>query len=264
MLRHAPRPDAARKKGVFTVKKILFGFLGLCLLLGLCGCTGTRYRVDYCGQKYAYTGAKDSYRPGEQVVLYYEFIATDTDYSFLLDGQGLRFSYDDSKGFRIEFTMPEHDVRLECRSVNSMEYIPPEDEDPVPDDEALRIEYIRRVEEPADTSLSCILVYAFEEDLAFLRVEDPGTVPLNYLVPAEIIAECQALAREAGMDAWQQTGGGSPSGAAGSGTFQSVCFLGDGLECSADSSRMPEGGREALDRLEELLRSYADEDSLIE
>lgn len=246
------------------MKKKLICFLGLSLLLGLCGCTGARCRVDYCGQKGAYTGAKDFYRPGEQVVLYYEFIATDTDYSFLLDGRGLSFSYEADRGFRIEFTMPDHDVRLECRTVNSMEYIPPSDEDPVPDDSALRIEYIRRIEEPADTRSSCLRVYEFDTDLAFLRVEDPGTVPLNYIVPPDIIDACRALARETGMDAWQEAGSDIPHDAAGSDVYQSVRFLGGGPEFFADSSRMPDGGREALDSLEELLRSYADEDSLIE
>ena len=108
------------------MKKLLFCTLVLCLLPGFCGCAGQRYKVDYCGQKSAYTGAKNSYRAGQTVVLYYEMIATDTDYSFYLDGEALRMTYEDRKGYKIEFTMPEHDVKLECRSRNSMVYIPPD------------------------------------------------------------------------------------------------------------------------------------------
>ena len=108
------------------MKKLLFCILVFYLLPGICGCAGQRYRVDYCGQKSAYTGARNSYRAGQTVVLYYEMIATDTDYAFYLDGEALRFSYDDRRGFIIEFVMPEHDVTLECRSRNSMEYIPPD------------------------------------------------------------------------------------------------------------------------------------------
>lgn len=78
------------------------------------------YTVDYCGAKYCYSNAKDSYKAGTNVKLYFELIATDTDYSFTLDGEPVKWSYDENKGFVIEFTMPEHDVKLECHSKNSM------------------------------------------------------------------------------------------------------------------------------------------------
>lgn len=81
---------------------------------------GKKYKVDYCGQKYAYSNAKDSYKAGTEVKLYFELIATDTDYSFYLDDERLDFSYDDKKGFIITFVMPEHDVKLECDSYNTM------------------------------------------------------------------------------------------------------------------------------------------------
>ncbi|MBO6055266.1 MAG: hypothetical protein J6P31_07065 [Oscillospiraceae bacterium] len=98
---------------------------------GLAGCTGqTKYKVDYSGRKSSYQGAKNAYPAGAKVVLYYDTIATDTDYSFLLDGEGVDFTYEDGKGFRIEFTMPAHDVKLECSSRNSMEYVPIPSETP--------------------------------------------------------------------------------------------------------------------------------------
>ena len=95
--------------------------LGCLLLAGLTGCGGgNRYQVDYGGQKDCYTNAKDSYRAGTTVTLYFDLVATDTDYSFLLDGESIKYTYDDKKGFVIQFTMPDHDVKLECNSVNSM------------------------------------------------------------------------------------------------------------------------------------------------
>ena len=93
-------------------------------MFGFTGCFGTRYKVDYNGQKDCYQGAKESYRAGQKVVLYYDLIATDTDYSFYLDGEPLNYGYDHEKGFEITFVMPEHDVKLECRSKNSMVYEP--------------------------------------------------------------------------------------------------------------------------------------------
>lgn len=100
------------------------------LVMYLTGCAAKRkapeYRVDYCGAKDFYDGAKDAYPAGQEVTLYYIFIATDTNYYFYLDGEPLRYSYDAGKGIEIRFTMPEHDVKLECKERNSMEYIPEE------------------------------------------------------------------------------------------------------------------------------------------
>ncbi len=79
-----------------------------------------KYKVDYSGQKYAYKNAKDEYKAGEKVTLYYWMIATDTDYSFRLDGAELERNYDTKKGFILSFIMPEHDVILHCYERNSM------------------------------------------------------------------------------------------------------------------------------------------------
>ena len=89
----------------------------------LSGCGGEEYYVDYGGGKEHYRGAKDSYRAGETVTLTYDVIATDTDYSFYLDGEPLDFSYEEGKGFVLSFLMPEHDVKLEVRTVNTMEMV---------------------------------------------------------------------------------------------------------------------------------------------
>lgn len=107
-----------------TPKKILFISLTL-LLVGsfsffFSGCKTKKYNVDYCGSKYCYSNAKDSYRAGSKVILYFDMIATDTDYTFTLDGKPIQWSYDDKKGFVIEFIMPEHDVKLECHLKNTM------------------------------------------------------------------------------------------------------------------------------------------------
>ena len=106
------------------MKKLLLCILILCLLPGICGCAGQRYKIDYSGQKSSYTGARNSYRAGQTVVLYYKMIATDTDYSFYLDDESIPFTWVEGKGFKIEFTMPEHDVTLLCGHRNSMIALP--------------------------------------------------------------------------------------------------------------------------------------------
>lgn len=111
---------AARKKHMGVGLFVLVLLSGL-LLVGLTGCSGgERYQVDYCGSKGCYSNAKDSYRAGTEVTLYFDLVATDTDYSFLLDGESVNYTYDDQKGFVIQFTMPDHDVKLEYDSRNSM------------------------------------------------------------------------------------------------------------------------------------------------
>ena len=106
------------------MKKLISVTLLLSVLI-LTGCTsssGEKYHVDYCGQKDLYTGAKDYYKAGQQVTVYYDYraIGTDTDYYFYLDGERINYTYEDRKGFEITFTMPDHDVTLKKDSVNSM------------------------------------------------------------------------------------------------------------------------------------------------
>ena len=81
---------------------------------------GRKYKVDYCGKKLAYQNAKDKYRAGKKVTLYCCMIATDTDYSFWLEGAPLSWDYDAQKGFVLRFTMPAHDVTIHCSSRNTM------------------------------------------------------------------------------------------------------------------------------------------------
>ena len=83
------------------------------------GCSETVYKVDYCGQKERYANAEDTYKPGTEVELYYKYIATDTSYSFYLDGERIDYDYDDYFGYIVTFTMPDHDVELECRTYSN-------------------------------------------------------------------------------------------------------------------------------------------------
>ena len=75
---------------------------------------------------YGFESKKTSYAEGDKVKVYYNIIATDTDYSFYTDSEDveLKRDYDDKKGYVISFIMPAHDVSLHVDSVNSMEYHP--------------------------------------------------------------------------------------------------------------------------------------------
>lgn len=119
-------------------RKLLKLFCMSLSLLMLCGCGGPDvpentgndmvdeeeeelYEVDYCGQKDLFKKAEDEYEAGEKVKLYYDVIATDTDYTFYLDDEILDVDYSEEKGYIIRFTMPDHDVTLRVEMSNTME-----------------------------------------------------------------------------------------------------------------------------------------------
>lgn len=79
-----------------------------------------KYNVDYCGRKDEFKRARDAYRAGRTVVVFYAAIGTDTDYSFYLDKERLNVTYSGNRGYKIKFKMPAHDIKLVCRSTNSM------------------------------------------------------------------------------------------------------------------------------------------------
>lgn len=79
-----------------------------------------KYKVDYNGQKDFFKGAKELYKSGEEVRVCYNMIATDTDYSFFVDGEPFSPDFNGEEGYIIQFTMPEHDVSIEIKSKNSM------------------------------------------------------------------------------------------------------------------------------------------------
>ncbi|MBR6664595.1 MAG: hypothetical protein IKL22_02630 [Lachnospiraceae bacterium] len=79
-----------------------------------------KYSVDYCGVKECYIRARDSYRPGKKVKIFYKCIASDTQYTFYLDGIKLNCYFHNKKGLIIRFVMPEHNVKLECITKNLM------------------------------------------------------------------------------------------------------------------------------------------------
>lgn len=79
-----------------------------------------KYKVDYNGQKNFLKGAKDFYKSGEEVRVCYNLIATDTNYSFFVDGKPFSPDFSPQEGYIIKFTMPEHDVSIAIESKNSM------------------------------------------------------------------------------------------------------------------------------------------------
>ena len=81
-----------------------------------------RYSIDFKGQDSSFEGAKKNYLEGDKVSLTFPYIATDTDYTFYVDGEVFNADYDSKKDvYKIKFKMPDHDVEVYYESRNTME-----------------------------------------------------------------------------------------------------------------------------------------------
>lgn len=86
----------------------------------------TKYSIDYCGYKDLFKGAKDRYKEGENVVIYYPYTLIDTSYRFYLNGVPIDYSFADNNGYKLTFVMSPYDAKLQCITKNDMEYTPPQ------------------------------------------------------------------------------------------------------------------------------------------
>ena len=100
-----------------TISMLLAGLLLLTSLAG--GCGGEKYRLNFDG--YGFESKRTEYAAGEKVTVYYDLIATDTDYTFTIDEDvEWKRDYDNAHGYIFRFTMPAHDVTISVESRNSM------------------------------------------------------------------------------------------------------------------------------------------------
>ena len=239
------------------IPAILICALGGVVVLGLSGCFGKKYRVDYCGSKDCYTGAKDSYRAGAEVVLYYEMIATDTDYSFFLDGERLQPLYEEGKGYKISFVMPEHDVTLKCESHNSMVYEP---------EETMMVDYYTAVVATAggDRHDEMVLSDIGRADRAKLDVysadADSGETCVSYLVPYEAVDRCYEVINEGKFAEWNI----KFSDTALDGGVTAVKFRNDdGSYTRVSTDAMPDDGLRQMGEIAAIIRGYIRDENLM-
>lgn len=82
--------------------------------------TGKEYKLTLDG--YGFITEKTTYAEGEDVLVYFRLIATDTDYHFGVDCDDVKLnqSYDSAHGYVFTFQMPAHDVRMFVDSRNTM------------------------------------------------------------------------------------------------------------------------------------------------
>lgn len=158
--------------------KALVIAVALVIVTGLCmtvfSACGKTYRVDYSGSKSDFKNARDRYRAGQKVRLIYYIIATDTDYSFYVDGERVSPGYENDC-YILEFVMPEHDVVINVESRNSMEAL-----------ESRKVDYCGQMDDYLNAEETCFVGYYVE---LYLKEKKDDTVYHFYLDDEEIPCE---------------------------------------------------------------------------
>lgn len=247
------------KEDVIMHKRIVAVMLAVFMLMGIfSGCIkGEKYNVDYGGAKWLYKNAKDSYFAGQKVKLYFDMIATDTDYSFYLDGEKLNFDYDERKGFIIEFVMPGHDVKLEFETVNSMEYAESYESGTV------LIDYSSKetgVPTNSPDSYYALVLQATDDPYTHeLSVYDDGVCRV-YSVSCYAYTDCYEIITVNGVDKWSTL----ENGASLDGTVITLKFFdGEKLQSVSSDNMHGEDGEVLLSVIRSTLQDYINEANFI-
>ena len=232
--------------------------LGGIMMLHFSGCGKTAYAVDYRGQKDEYRDARDTYKAGEKVKLTYHMIGTDTDYSFYLDGERLNPDYKEGKGFILKFTMPDHDVQLECRAVNSMVRSAIDGDASAAGDMLVDF-YTESVATVGGDGHLEMVLSAYTTDqlcLTVYRKDSPeeSEVSTTYIVPYAAFSRCLDVIEDADMRSWND----SAEPLDGEEGAVTVCRFRDtdGSYVRVTSEAMPSDGAQAFAALREVLSSY--------
>ena len=79
-----------------------------------------KYHLDLDGNDTAFSGVKKCYYSGKKVRICYTMAATDTDYTFVVDGKTVPAGYEADKGFILSFVMPPKDAKVIVIEHNTM------------------------------------------------------------------------------------------------------------------------------------------------
>ena len=246
------------KNAIFqVVKTAVIITLGVVLMFSFGGCSREKYNIYYYNSKNEFAGAKDSYTAGSKVTVWYkeEYIGTDTDYTFYLDGEELTARHVDGKGFEISFVMPEHDTVLEVYEECSMvrgEFEP-----------KLLVDHYRKTTGTEDAGYYELVLYSAENPklatlTEYVRADgDPKETSTSYLVPYEAVERCFRVIRQNKLRKWNDADGICTEGEL------TVCRFWTGREyIRVSTENMPEGGEAVLNDIGGIMREYLREEYL--
>ena len=258
----------SHKRFAAVCKSVLICILGGVMMFGLFGCnekkentsdaTEVKYKVDYSGQKGSYENAEDEYAAGEEVELIYGMIATDTDYSFTLNGGPLNYDYDDEKGIIVRFTMPAENVTLKCNTKNSMIYEPPTVQEDV-----LLLDSYRSIGATADgegDGYDEISLYSYDNDhvkmCVYHQQGDQDEIQTDYLVPYEVVDKCYEIIGQYKLREWKKLSDAESL----DGTLLVLKYKDGDEYIRVTSEKMPKDGEKAFNEIEGVLKSYIKEE----
>ncbi|MCR5282430.1 MAG: hypothetical protein K6E18_03600 [Lachnospiraceae bacterium] len=233
--------------------------IGVILLMGLMGCGKQKYKVVFDG--YGFTSDKKAYAPGDPVTVYYDMVATDTDYQFSCDEDvDLKQTFDNAHGYVFTFTMPEHDVTFQVSSRNTMEYDPDAHLPETPKDLQDEIDPDNMAFDFYEKTMATDGGDGHEEYVLYERNEGEGMILAKYtqegdeaesvsccLVPTQIWDSCMHIVRSRGCADWNENKGVE-------GTYYVLKFPdGKGNMVRVTSDEMPGDGMETISLLKGVL-----------
>ncbi len=205
------------------------------------------------------------YAPGEEVTVRYDIIATDTDYTFYSNDVDFEQKYDG--GYVFTFIMPDHDVTLNVKSRNSMEYDPEANisgeskslKDCITNENIVFDYYEATVATVDGDESTEYVLYGYDDAvmvLALYRKKGDSEETMDYCpVPAYVLDNCMELVRKYNMQDWEE-------GTGLSGKKYVVKFSDNGKMIRVSSDQMPDNGVEAFDAIGSVLSEEWREDSL--
>ena len=236
------------------LKRAAVMLLAAVLAVGLCGCRWSApkkqmYKIDFGG---AFPDERDEYAAGETVRIKVP-LATDTDYCFAVDGEYVSPEFS-SKGTHLiyEFVMPDHDVKVEFSSRNSMVYVPQAPEDT---EGTLLFDYYEAPEAIVGEAFYDEMTVNESEGMIFInvyggsRTEGTTTSHSAYWAPDGLMDKLMRAVRKRKMDKWNDMEGWGITGA-----IRVVKFRNDdGSYTRVTSEHMPEDGQSAFDEIYSIL-----------
>ena len=248
------------------LKRAALVLLAAALALGLGACIikkpapkAQTYKIDFGG---SFRDERDEYAAGETVRIKVP-LATDTDYSFRVDGEYVMPEYSSNGAYLIyEFTMPDHDVKVEFSSRNSMVYVPV-----APDDTEGTLLYDYYTTPTAvvgDAKYDEITVNE-SEGMLFINVysgsstEGTTTSHKAYRAPYGLTDKLDRVVKEYKMAKWN-----SRDGVGMTGKLTVFKFPGaDGKLVRVTSENMPEDGEDAFNEIYNILSDALSEAEFI-
>jgi len=224
-------------------------------LLCLVSCKAEKYKV-ICPDG-LFTNVKKGYREGQQVKIYFPYVATDTDYTFYMDGERYSdYEYSDSKGFVFTFTMPARDVTLDFDSKNSMENTFQTFDEPT-----TLVTYTKRISTAIGDSVYEVTLESTEAEHEHMMTvyHDNGTKNV-YIIPVYPYESLRNYALSADLKSWNDL----EDYDAIDGMVITVSIFVDGEYVTVSTNKMPKDNESVFNYMHSHLTDYMTEEYKVE